>query len=83
MSEAAAAERRRLAWRCRRGMKELDLLLGGWLERHWMQAAPEEKAAFEHFLDLPDPLIAAYLLGRDVPEEPDLRSLVDRLRAGA
>ncbi len=63
-------------------MKELDLLLAGWLERHWMAAAADEKAAFEHFLDLPDPLIAAYLLGRDVPEEPALRSLVERLRAG-
>src|SRR5690606_34580027 len=81
LSQIADREQRRLAWRCRRGMKELDLLLSAWLQQHWVDASADERAAFECFLDLPDPLIAAYVLGRDVPPEPALRSLVDRLRA--
>ena len=34
----------RLAWRCRRGMKELDLLLGGWLRQNYAQASAAERA---------------------------------------
>lgn len=81
MSEVLSGEQRRLAWRCRRGMKELDLLLGGWLERQWPAASADERALFEQFLELPDPEIAAYLLGFDVPEAPAVQKLVARLRA--
>ena len=52
-----------LAWNCRRGMKELDLLLRRYLDHRWPQASAGERAAFEAFLELPDPVIAGYLLG--------------------
>lgn len=70
-----------LRWRCRRGMKELDLLLGRWLERRWPQASPEARAAFERLLDEQDPEIAAWLLGRRYPADPALAALVDELIA--
>jgi antitoxin CptB len=62
--------RQRLKWRCRRGMKELDLLLVRYLRAHHASAPAEEHAAFDQFLELPDPDIARYLLGGDVPEDP-------------
>ena len=39
-------ELKRLRWRCRRGMKELDHLLLRWLEREWPAAGDERRAAF-------------------------------------
>lgn len=61
---------RRLEWRCRRGMKELDLLLLRYL-RDTLSAAPAtERGAFAEFLELPDPDIARYLLAGDVPDDP-------------
>ena len=51
-----------LAWRCRRGVKELDLILGAWLERHYAQASASDRALFERLLELPDPELAGYLL---------------------
>jgi len=43
------AERRKLEWRCRRGMKELDLLLLRYLRERHATAASDERAAFvEH-----------------------------------
>jgi antitoxin CptB len=62
-------ELRRIEWRCRRGMKELDILLLRYLRRHDL-AASDERAAFIEFLELPDPDIARYLLAGDVPEDP-------------
>jgi antitoxin CptB len=77
------AERGQLAWRCRRGMKELDLLLVRYLDQRWPVAAAAERAAFELFLELPDPEIAAYLLGGVDPPDAGSRELVEALRRAA
>ena len=71
----------KLVWRCRRGMKELDLLLLHWLEKSYLTAAEDEKALFRNFLDLPDPEIARYLLGHEQPTDPALAALVAKLTA--
>jgi len=73
----------RLLWRCRRGMKELDLLLSGYLADRWGSAGPAEKATFERILELPDPVLAAYLMERDVPPDPPLQALLAILRGRA
>ena len=71
-----------LRWRCRRGMKELDLVLGDWLERRWAGAGEETRAAFERLLGEQDPQIAAWLLGRQRPADASLAALIDELVSG-
>ncbi len=66
---------RRLLWRCRRGMKELDVLLERFARERYDGASAEEKRAFARLLDLPDPEIAAYVLGHATPAEPQLAHL--------
>ena len=61
---------KKLQWRCRRGMKELDFLLLRYLRERHLDAASDERAAFVEFLELPDPDIARYLLAGDVPSDP-------------
>ncbi len=68
--------RARLAWRCRRGMKELDLLLLGWFQAQFEGAAEAERAQFESLLELPDPLLARYLLAGEQPEQPERAAVV-------
>ena len=76
-----AAELGRLLWRCRRGMKELDLLLERFGRRSLPAASPRERRAFEGLLELPDPVLAGYLLGGVTPEDPQTAHLVMRIRA--
>ena len=57
-------------------MKELDLMLVRWLEQRHGSASMAQRQAFSDFLELPDPLIAAYLLGRETPDEAQVRALV-------
>ena len=71
----------RLLWRCRRGMKELDLLLERFARAHLGRATPGERARFEALLSLPDPVLADYLLGGASPEGPEMAHLVRRIRA--
>jgi len=70
----------RLAWRCRRGMKELDLVLSGWLRHRYPGATAAERATFEAILELPDPQIAGFLLGREPPTDPAVAALVRELQ---
>jgi antitoxin CptB len=75
------ADVRRLLWLCRRGMKELDVLLGRYAAVGLPHAPPAERASFARLLELPDPLLAAYLLASDAPADPALAHVVGRIRA--
>ena len=70
----------RLRWQCRRGIKELDVLLTGWLEQCYDQESSGNQRLFQQFLELPDPLLAAYLLGREQPADPAQQALVQQIR---
>jgi succinate dehydrogenase flavin-adding protein (antitoxin of CptAB toxin-antitoxin module) len=60
-------------------MRELDELLRSYLERQYDKSSAPERAAFESLLELPDPVIADYLLGAVVPTDPVLAGLTARL----
>ena len=70
-----------MRWRCRRGMKELDLLLIRWLDARFDAATEAERGEFEALLELPDPEIAGYLLRRQRPQPAALAALVDSILA--
>jgi len=65
----ASIENRKLEWRCRRGMKELDFLLLRYLRERLTGAASDERAVFAEFLELPDPDLVRYLIAGDVPND--------------
>ncbi len=65
-----------LRWRCRRGMKELDLLLERFLEERYDESPPGRQQAFERLLDLPDPVLAELLL-RPCPGPADAEDLAE------
>jgi antitoxin CptB len=48
------AEQRRLAWRCRRGMLELDIVLQKFVATYFNDLTLTEIQAFDQLLDLPD-----------------------------
>ena len=47
-------EVRRLSWRCRRGLLELDIVLQRFSERHLASLSKPELLVFDSLLDLPD-----------------------------
>jgi antitoxin CptB len=79
--EHPVEEGRRLLWGCRRGMKELDVLLERYARAVLPSAAAGERRAFAELLELPDPTLAGYLLGGEVPAQAHLAGLVRRIRA--
>lgn len=75
-------EHSRLKWRCRRGMRELDVVLSRYLEQDYPGASAESRAAFRALLDLPDPEIYGLLLWRLAPGEEALARVLESLRVG-
>jgi len=73
----------RLAWRCRRGMKELDLVLMRYLRERWPAADGQERALFEQLLEVPDPLLAAWLTGNAPAPDAPMAALLAILRQPA
>ena len=71
----------RLRWRCRRGMRELDALLLAFVDRA-ASLTEAEMAVFEGILELPDPVLHSYLLGRSAPADAATVALIERIRSG-
>ena len=69
----------RLRWRCRRGMKELDLLLLRFVDTVYTEAELPVQVAFRQLLSMPDPDIMALLTGRAAADDEHLAYVVTRL----
>lgn len=69
-----------LRWQCRRGMRELDLLLTSYLDTHYDVSGEPEKQAFQEFLALPDPELAGYLLAGEYAPDERFAAIVARIR---
>jgi antitoxin CptB len=68
----------RLKWQCRRGTKELDLMLKQYLETGYLLADDEEKALFVELLRLEDDELLGVLMGE--LEVRGLEVLVGKIR---
>ncbi|MFW5432242.1 MAG: succinate dehydrogenase assembly factor 2 [Methylophilaceae bacterium] len=74
-------ERRRLAWRCRRGMLELDIVLQRFVEEQFHGLSVGELKAFDEMLDLPDNQFWALVSDKNKShKEPSLQSVLCKMR---
>ncbi len=70
------AELRRLRWRCRRGMRELDQLMVRYLDGRWSAADDAERALFLRLLDSEDDKLWRWFMGREAPEGAAIAGIV-------
>jgi len=76
MSELA-----RLRWKCRRGMLELDLLFGEFLDHGYARLDGDEQQRFDDLLDYPDAVLLEWLMGRAQPADRDVVQLINKIRS--
>lgn len=70
----------KLLWRCRRGTKELDILMMSFLEKHYRNAEPAMKQAFEDMLDMQDPELYALVTGMQESHDYHINRVIDFMR---
>lgn len=73
--------RKALEWRCRRGTKELDYWMQGWLARGFDQSNSVEQALFVQMLEWPDDTLLRRLLGQEEPSDAATIHLIAKIRA--
>lgn len=74
---------RRLRWRCRRGLLELDVLLHAFLEQAGADLDPDTAEGLGRLLARSDSELLAWLAGDEACPEKELRDLVKRIRQAA
>ena len=70
----------RLAWQCRRGMLELDILLSGFLEHGYPALDEQGRERFVQLLETPDHELLEYLMGRLVHREAHTQHVIEAIR---
>lgn len=70
----------RLRWACRRGMLELDVLLGKFLEEAYIDLPPQDQALFVKLLECNDQELFDWLTGKKPATAPDLAMMVEKVR---
>ena len=74
-------EKRRLHWRSRRGLLELDLMLQGFLEHEGHTLSESERLAYDDLLEQTDPELLGLILGtQKTPLDSEQEKLINRIR---
>lgn len=69
----------KLAWRCRRGTKELDVLMQKYLNYYYPTASEDLQHAFERMLDMQDPDLYDLLVGRQASEDQNINQVIEHI----
>jgi antitoxin CptB len=72
---------RRLRWRARRGLLELDIVLGRFIDEHYARLDEEGRQAFETLLDMPDNPLWDMIAGRTDAAQGIQQALLEKIRA--
>ena len=70
----------KLKWHCRRGMRELDLLLERFLESQYDALTDSDKERFSQLLEEPNGRLVGWILEGGEPDV-EYREFVSRIRA--
>jgi len=81
LTGADAAELRRLRWKSRRGMRELDQLFGRYLDTVWRDDSEQQRGVFLRLLDCEDDKLWHWFMGHETPSDVELTALVQRIRS--
>ena len=72
----------RVRWRCRRGLMELDIVLGRFIGQCYPDLDEAQQTAFDALLDMPDNELWDMIAGRvSVPLPGEQRAVLELLQA--
>ena len=81
VNEAMDINRNRLAWQCRRGMRELDEILGSFLGSGFNRLDEQGRSHFSKLLEYPDSVLLELLMGRMTAADRDVAHIVWQIRS--
>ena len=76
----AMTQKSRLKWQCRRGMRELDLLLEGYLKDNYEALDSTDREGFERLLKCSNADLMDWLIEGDSPQDEQLAKILRKIR---
>ncbi len=73
-------DRSRLFWRCRRGIREMDILFQDFIKTKYDQLSETEKQGFDKLLNEADLDIMNWIMGKDKSQSDELNHIVALIR---
>lgn len=73
----------KLKWNCRRGMLELDIILGKYLDECFNTLSESDKNDFENLLNCQDQDLFNWLVHKQFPTDSSLKQIVAQIIAHA
>lgn len=80
MSQFDDTAKRRIRWLTRRGLLELDIVLGQFMRTEFDRLTDDELEVFVRMLDLPDPVFLALVNQKEVTSDPAFIPLLEKIR---
>ena len=73
-------ELERVRWRIRRGLLELDIVLGRFVEAHYEELDEAGKRTFDALLDMPDTVLWDMITGRQETAQSEQQALLEKIK---
>lgn len=80
MSDEISLQDRKVIYRARRGLKELDIYFDPYVRQHYLTAPEAEKQAFALLIEQEDPDLLDWFMAVSVPEQPELVRIIEKLK---
>ena len=80
MTEEMSLEERKVIYRARRGLKEIDVYFDPYVKNYYLQADPAEKAMFAALVEQEDPDLLDWFMEVSEPPRPEIKQLILKLK---
>ena len=80
MSDEITLEERKVIYRARRGLKEIDVYFDPYVKNHYLTADAHEKGLFAELVDQEDPDLLDWFMEVSEPPRPELREFIRKLK---
>lgn len=73
-------EERKVIYRARRGLKEIDVYFDPYVKQYYLQADAHEKAMFAELVEQEDPDLLDWFMEVSAPPRPELLDFIHKLK---
>ena len=81
MSVEPTLEQRKVIYRARRGLKELDIYFDPYVKHQYLTAPADEQALFEELVEQEDPDLLDWFMAVSEPENKALLDLIAKMKS--
>lgn len=80
MYDEITLEERKVVYRARRGLKEIDVYFDPYVKQYYLLADADEKQLFAELVEQEDPDLLDWFMEVSEPPRPELRALIQKLK---